>query len=44
MSNRGLPRRPIEAATVVLALVIVWALLVPGADWLVRHNLGSANR
>jgi hypothetical protein len=25
----------------VLALVIVWALLVPGADWLARHDIGS---
>ena len=32
----------IGAAAVVLALVIVWALLVPGADWLARHDIGSA--
>ena len=29
-------------AAVVLALLIVWALLVPGADWLARHDIGSA--
>jgi hypothetical protein len=32
----------IRAAAVVLALAIVWALLVPGADWLARHDIGSA--
>ena len=32
----------IGAAAVVLALVIIWALLVPGADWLARHDIGSA--
>ena len=32
----------IGAAAVVLVLVIVWALLVPGADWLARHDVGSA--
>ena len=32
----------IGAAAVVLVLVIVWALLVPGADWLARHDIGSA--
>jgi Pentapeptide repeats (8 copies) len=26
----------------VLLLAIVWALLVPGADWLARHDIGSA--
>jgi hypothetical protein len=30
------------AVAVVLVLVIVWALLVPGADWLARHDVGSA--
>ena len=30
------------AAAVVLVLVIVWALLVPGADWLAHHDVGSA--
>ena len=29
-------------AAVVLAVVIVWALLVPGTDWLARHDIGSA--
>ncbi len=28
-------------AVVVLALAIVWALLVPLADWLARHDVGS---
>src|SRR5260370_1072084 len=46
MSNRraAWPRARwlIGAAAVVLALVIVWALLVPGADWLARHGIGSA--
>jgi hypothetical protein len=32
----------IVAAAVVLVLVIVWALLVPGADWLAHHDVGSA--
>ena len=32
----------IGVAAVVLALAIVWALLVPGADWLARHDIGSA--
>jgi uncharacterized protein YjbI with pentapeptide repeats len=32
----------IGAVAVVLLLVIVWALLVPGADWLARHDVGSA--
>lgn len=32
----------IMGAAVVLALAIVWALLVPGADWLARHDVGSA--
>ena len=26
----------------MLALAIVWVLLVPGADWLARHDVGSA--
>src|SRR5216683_1752521 len=46
MSNRraAWPRGRwlIGAAAVVLALAIVWALLVPGADWLARHDVGSA--
>ena len=46
MSNRreAWPRGRwlIGAAAVALALVIVWALLVPGADWLARHDVGSA--
>ena len=29
-------------AAVVLAAAIVWALLVPGTDWLARHDVGSA--
>ena len=45
MSNRRAagPRARwlIGAAAVALALVIVWALLVPGADWLARHDIGS---
>ena len=28
-------------AVVVLALAIVWALFVPAADWLARHDVGS---
>ena len=32
----------IGVAAVVLAVVIVWALLVPLADWLARHDVGSA--
>ena len=32
----------IWVAAVVLAVVIVWALLVPGTDWLARHDIGSA--
>ena len=32
----------IGIAAAVLALAIVWALLVPGADWLARHDVGSA--
>ena len=31
----------VGAGTVVLVLVIVWALLVPGADWLAHHDVGS---
>lgn len=46
MSNRWAPgpwaRWLIGAAAVVLLLIIVWALLVPGADWLARHDVGSA--
>ena len=46
MSNRWAAwpwvRRLIGAVSVVLLLVIVWALLVPGADWLARHDVGSA--
>ncbi len=46
MSNRWAAwprvRWLIGAVAVVLALVIVWALLVPGADWLARHDIGSA--
>jgi uncharacterized protein YjbI with pentapeptide repeats len=29
-------------AAVVLAAVIVWALLVPGTDWLAHHDIGSS--
>jgi hypothetical protein len=29
-------------ATVVLALAIAWVLLVPAADWLAHHDVGSA--
>jgi uncharacterized protein YjbI with pentapeptide repeats len=32
----------IGVAAVVLAVVIVWALLVPGADWLARHDISAA--
>ena len=35
-------RALIGVAAVVLAVVIVWALLVPGTDWLARHDIGSA--
>ena len=46
MSNRRAGRLQVRwligAAAVVLVLVIVWALLVPGADWLARHDIGSA--
>src|SRR6266436_2086814 len=35
-------RRLIGVAAVVLALVIVWALVVPGADWLASHDISSA--
>src|SRR6266568_2655897 len=46
MSNRWAAwprvRWLIGAVAVVLALVIVWALLVPGADWLARHDIGPA--
>ena len=31
----------IGVAAVGLAVVIVWALLVPGTDWLARHDIGS---
>jgi hypothetical protein len=30
-------------AAVVLALAIAWVLLVPAADWLARHDVGSAH-
>jgi hypothetical protein len=46
MSNRRAGRLQVRwliaATAVVLVLVIVWALLVPGADWLARHDIGSA--
>src|SRR5260370_40928854 len=29
-------------AAVVLALAVAWVLFVPAADWLVRHDVGSA--
>ena len=29
-------------AAVVLALAVAWVLFVPGADWLARHDVGSA--
>ena len=29
-------------AAVVLALAVAWALLVPLADWLAQHDVGSA--
>jgi hypothetical protein len=32
----------IGVAAVVLAVVIVWVVLVPGTDWLARHDVGSA--
>lgn len=32
----------IGIAAVVLAVAIVWALLVPGTDWLARHDIGSS--
>jgi uncharacterized protein YjbI with pentapeptide repeats len=32
----------IAVAAVVLAVVIVWALLVPGTDWLAHHDIGSS--
>ena len=32
----------IGASVVGLALVIIWALLVPGSDWLARHDINSA--
>lgn len=35
-------RGPIGVAAVVLAAAIVWALLVPGADWLARDDISSA--
>jgi hypothetical protein len=31
----------VRIAVVVLALAIVWALFVPLADWLARHDVGS---
>jgi hypothetical protein len=30
------------AAAAVLALAVAWVLFVPGADWLARHDVGSA--
>jgi hypothetical protein len=33
----------VRIAAVVLALAIVWALLVPGPDWLAHHDVGSVN-
>ena len=33
----------VGAAAVVVVLAIVWALLVPGADWLARHDVGPAH-
>src|SRR5579859_1927956 len=35
-------RRLAGISAAVLALVIVWALFVPVADWLARHDVGSA--
>jgi hypothetical protein len=32
----------IGVAAVVLLLVIAWALLVPGTDWLARHDISAA--
>jgi uncharacterized protein YjbI with pentapeptide repeats len=40
-SRRGC-RGLIWVAAVVLAAVIVWVLLVPGTDWLARHDIGSS--
>ena len=31
----------VAIAVVVLALVIVWALFIPLADWLAHHDVGS---
>jgi hypothetical protein len=41
-ARRSRVRWLIGAAAVVLALAIIWVLLVPGADWLARHDIGSA--
>jgi hypothetical protein len=30
-------------AAAVLALAVVWALFVPLADWLARHDVGSGH-
>jgi len=30
-------------AVAVLVLVVAWVLFVPAADWLARHDVGSAN-
>ena len=47
MSNRWadspLVRWLIGAAAVVLVLAVAWALLLPGADWLARYDVGSAS-
>ena len=32
----------IAAAVLVLVLVVAWVLFVPAADWLARHDVGSA--
>ena len=32
----------IGVAAVVLGVLIVWALLVPGTDWLARHDVGAS--
>ena len=41
-ASRSWVRWLIGASVVVLALVIIWALLVPGSDWLARHDINSA--
>jgi hypothetical protein len=35
-------RALIGVTVAALVVVIIWALLVPGADWLARHDIGSA--